>query len=64
MALKSAPSVPVHGHSPHAAFGVPSPFVLFCLVLFSLTAVCERTWEVLSQEIFFCNRNRFVAGSH
>lgn len=64
MALKSAPSVPIHGRSPHTAFGVPSPFVLFCFVLFSLTAVCERTWEVVSQEIFFCNNNRFAAGSH
>lgn len=63
MTLTSAPSVPVHGHSPHAAFGAP-PHVLLCFVLFSLTAVCKRTWEALSQEVFFCNKNHSAAGSH
>lgn len=54
------------GHSPHAAFGVVPlpPVVLLCFVLFSLTAVCGRTWEALSQEIFFCNKNHSAAGSH
>lgn len=42
MALTSAPSVPVHGHSPHAAFGAPPhPGVLLCFVLFS-RLLCVR----------------------
>lgn len=40
----------------------PRCFALLCSVL--PTAVCERTWEALSQEVFFCNKNHSAAGSH
>lgn len=64
--MGSAPSVPVHGHSPRAvqAFGAPSAPTLLCLVPFSLPGVCERTREALPREVFFQNKSHSAAGSH